>query len=203
MNAFDAVEQFEEALCEYTGAPFAITTTRCTIAIWACLEYYRRYFVARPPVISLPRRTYRGVPQAVVRSDHLVGFDDRSWTGGYRLDPYPVWDYARRFTTGMYRPGEYQCLSFHTSKILGHTQGGAVLCDSNHAAQWLRAAFRDGQPRAGGPIGDMIGFFAYMGPDVAGALHWKLGHLPKSNADLPNSDYPDLSLTDWNRLYER
>ena len=34
---------------------------------------------------------------------------------------------------------------------------------------------------------------AYLSPDVAARLLWKLSGLPRHNADLPRSDYPDLS----------
>lgn len=33
MNPFQVVKDFERALCEYTGAPYAVTTTSCTMAL--------------------------------------------------------------------------------------------------------------------------------------------------------------------------
>ncbi len=203
-NAFEAVRSFEAALCDYTGAPFAVTTTRCCIALQMCLERVR----ARE--VTIPRRTYRGVPQAVVRSGAWVSFDDRVWGGGYMLAPYPIWDYARRFTSGMYRRGEFHCLSFHRSKILGFTQGGAILCDDPLAAAWFRKAGRDGEDiHSTAETFDTIGFFSYMDPGTAAELHARLnlfgypGQPGKHNPDLANSNYPDLSKTDWNDLWPR
>ncbi len=195
-GAFNAVRDFERALCEYTYAPYAITTTRCCTALQMALEW------VRANKVTIPRRTYRGVPQAIVRSGAFVEFDDRSWIGGYQLIPYPVWDYARRFTSGMYRRGEFHCLSFHRSKILGFTQGGAILCDDKRAAEWFRKGGRDGENiHSTADTFDMIGFFSYMDPGTAAELHARLHWLPKHNPDLLNSPYPDLSRTDWNALW--
>ncbi len=197
-NAFQAVTDFEGALCEYTGAPYAVTTTRCCTALQMALEWVR----ARE--VTIPRRTYRGVPQAVVRSGAVVNFDGRVWSGGYSLEPHPIWDYARRFTSGMYRRGEFQCLSFHRSKVLGFTQGGAILCDDLAAANWFRKGARDGENiYSTTETCDMSGFFSYMDPGTAAELHARLHWLPKHNPDLPNSHYPDLSLTNWNDLWLR
>ncbi len=196
-NAFDAVRDFETALCEYTGAPFAVTTTRCCTALQMCLE------LVRAVMVTIPRRTYRGVPQAIVRSGAVVEFDDRIWSGGYSLCPYDISDYARRFTSGMYQGG-FQCISFHRSKILGFTQGGAILCEDRRAAEWLRKAGRDGEDiHSTADVFDTIGFFSYMDPGTAAELHARLHWLPKHNPDLPNSHYPDLSKTDWNDLWLR
>lgn len=200
------VEAFEKALCEYTGAPYAIAMKRCCIALAGCCEYLGQ---RGPREITIPRRTYEFVPQTLVRSGFMVRFDDRSWSGGYRLRPFSVWDFARRFCPDMYKGfrGQYLCLSFHRSKILGHTEGGAVLTDNIEAKMWLHQWRDDGRRRSGAY--DMIGESGLMYPDIADNLEKKLywrrtfydvhfGPHP----DLPNSDYPDLSLTDWNGIWQ-
>lgn len=195
VNAFDAVERFEDALCEYTGAPYAVTTTRCCMALQMALEWFQPWSGCR---IVIPDRTYRGVPQAILRSGASVGFCDLQWYGHYMLRPAPVWDYARQLTPGMYRLGEYQCLSFHRSKPLGFTQGGAVLCNNREAARWFKSWRRDGEE------GGMIGNFAYMDCSTAAALHANLDWFKLNHPEgliLPNSDYPDLSKTDWNGIW--
>jgi len=88
------------------------------------------------------------------------------------------------------------CVSFHTSKILGDSQGGAILHDNAEADAWLRRARFDGRTEGVAPKDDnfdMVGWHAYMSPDVAARLLWKLSVLPKHNEPLPNDDYPDLS----------
>ncbi len=195
-----AVVAFEKALCEYTGAPYAIAVKRCCIALKGCCEYLK------VKEVTIPRRTYEFVPQVLARSDILVRFDDRVWSGGYVLLPTPVWDVARRFRPQMYISGQFQCLSFHRSKILGHTEGGAVLTDNFGAMHWLRQWRDDGRKRSGSY--NMIGESGLMYPDIADSLekklYWRRTYYDKHfgpHPDLPNSDYPDLSLTDWNGIW--
>lgn len=187
---------FEKALCEYTGAKYAVTTTSCTQAILMALVFWRtRYHNGGR--IHCPNRTYVGVPASVLNAGFEVAFYDLDWQGEYRLPTLEVWDSARRFTSGMYRPGAMQCVSFHSSKILGDTQGGAVLHDNPEADTWLRRARFDGRTEGVDPREDEVTYpswHAYLSPDVAARLLWKLSTLPKHNADLPNSQYPDLSL---------
>ncbi len=106
----------------------------------------------------------------------------------------------------MYERGQFQCLSFHRSKILGYTEGGAVLTDDWAAVVWLMQWRDDGRKRSG--YHDMIGESGLMYPDIAKNLTLKL-HWRKTfydvhfgpHPDLPNSDYPDLSLIDWNGIW--
>ncbi len=215
------VEAFEGALCDYTGATYAIAVKRCCIALKGCMEYLRLsqsfdLFKQDPNYILLPRYTYEFVPQTLVRSGFLVDCIGTPWTGGYQLWPYPVWDYARRFHPYMYVPGQYQCLSFHTSKILScDTEGGAILCDDPKADDWLRQWRDDGRDRSGYFHGRrLIGESGSMYSNTAEALRRKLhwireyqnvpGHpyYPNGPRDLPNSDYPDLSKTDWNQVWQ-
>jgi dTDP-4-amino-4,6-dideoxygalactose transaminase len=89
-----------------------------------------------------------------------------------------------------------QCVSFHATKILADSQGGAVLLDNAEAAAWLRRYFFDGRTYGADPKTDQAlypSMHAYMSPDVAARLLWKLQGLPRHNPDLPRSDYPDLS----------
>ena len=89
-----------------------------------------------------------------------------------------------------------QCVSFHATKILADSQGGAILLDNAQAAAWLRRARFDGRTEGADPKTDQVQYpswHAYMSPDVAARLLWRLQGLPRHNADLPRSDYPDLS----------
>ena len=145
--------------------------------------------------VSIPRRTYVSVPMSIIHAGGRVVFDDRQWTGGYSLNPYPIRDSARRFTSGMYEGG-YDCVSFHWSKILGIQQGGAILHDDPDADKWFRKARFDGRTEGVPPKDDTfttIGWHCYLSPEVAAEGLVRLSFLPKHNADLPNSDYPDLS----------
>lgn len=198
MSPHRVTRDFEAALCEYTWAKYAVTTTSCTMAIQIALawQYWNRR--DNPLLVSMPRLSYVGVPAAILNSGcgRSVLFRDEDWQGEYQIEPLPVWDSARRFTSGMFRPGAMQCVSFHASKILGDSQGGAILHDNDGADAWLRRARFDGRTAGVDAKMDQVTYpswHAYMSPDVAARLLWRLSVLPKHNADLPRSDYPDLS----------
>lgn len=192
MNPYQAVKDFESALCEYTGAPYAVTTTSCTMALLLACAYHKVTHV------EIPKRTYVSVPMSIIHAGGNVWFHDKEWSGSYQLRDYPIWDSARRFTSGMYVPGQFQCVSFHWGKILGIQQGGAILHDDPAADAWLRRARFDGRTEGVAPKDDefILGWHAYMAPETAAQGLMRLALLPKHNDDLPNDDYPDLSLID-------
>jgi hypothetical protein len=172
MNPHQVTKDFERALCEYTGAPYCVTVK----------------------TVSIPRFTYISVPMSIVHAGGIVVFDDREWKGSYSLNPYPIRDSARRFTSGMYGGG-MECVSFHWSKILGLQQGGAILHDDPEADAWLRKARFDGRTEGVAPKDDtfIMGWHCYLSPEIAAQGIMRLCLLPKHNEDLPNDDYPDLS----------
>ena len=190
MNPHQATKDFERALAAYCGAPHAVAVTSCTSALLLCCV------LLKVETVSLPRFTYIGVGQSVLNAGGRVTFRDEAWRGEYQLLPYPIWDCARRTTSGMYRPGNFMCLSLHISKILGVDQGGVILHDDADADAMLRRMRFDGRTEGVHPRNDKFvrGFHCYMSPNVAAQALWKLSTLPKHNDDLPNSDYSDLSL---------
>lgn len=177
---------FERALCEYTGAPYAVATTSCTMALLLACKWHK------VDEVEIPKRTYVGVPMSILNVGGKVKFRDHEWVGGYQLYPYPIFDYARLLTSGMYLGG-MMCLSFHWSKHLSVGQGGAILHDDPKADEWLRKARFDGRSERGESTFDVLGYHAYMMPRDAAEGLTRLAILPKNNEPLPNSDYPDLS----------
>ena len=207
-NAHEITLAFENALCDYTGAPLAVATTSCTQAILMALAWYNEKYKEPiaigpgefahlfKPLVSMPKLSYVGVPASVRNAGFDVVFRDEDWQGEYQLNPLPVWDSARRFTSGMYRRGAMQCVSFHWSKILGLSQGGAILLDDMDAYLWLLKARFDGRTPGIDAKHDQVTYpswHAYLSPEVAAHGLMKLSLLPRHNADLPRSDYPDLS----------
>ena len=195
MSPFAVVKEFEAALCEYTGAPYAVTVNSCTMALLLAVKWCRDELGLIEPV-SIPKRTYVSVPMSIIHAGSKVSFRDEKWSGMYQLKSLPVWDCARYFSSGMYMLGQYQCLSFHTSKILGDTQGGAILTNNANAAAWFKRMRFDGRTEGIPPNKDTfleLGYHAYLSPDVAARLLHKLSVLPLHNRPLPNSPYPDLS----------
>jgi dTDP-4-amino-4,6-dideoxygalactose transaminase len=193
---------FEAALCEYTGAPFAVTTTSCTMALLLAVAWHlgraKRDGSWYPPAVEIPKRTYVSVPMSIIHAGGRPTFRDEDWRGCYQLRPLPVFDSARWFTGEMFKSfyPAMVCVSFHWSKTLGIQQGGAILHDDQEADKWLRRARFDGRAEGVAPKDDVFtfaGWHCYMSPEVAALGLMRLSLLPKHNEPLPNDDYPDLS----------
>jgi len=139
-NAFDKIKQFELALAEYTGAPYAIMTDCCTHAIEMCLRYDNVKEVRMTP------RTYLSIPMTM----HKLGIQytyigEDQWLGEYSFGLTRIWDSARRLEENMYRPGTMQCLSFGYDKPLQIGRGGAILLDDSSAYESLIRMRYDGR----------------------------------------------------------
>lgn len=221
MRPYQVVEDFEQALCEYTGAPYAVTVTSCTMALLLAVAWHvahRRFLATEADrllsleelEVSIPRRTYVGVPMSIMHAGARVRFRDEAWEGAYQLAPLPVWDSARWFSWRMYCNNAYirmpedsstmVCVSFHWAKTLGIQQGGAILLNDFGAAATLRMMRFDGRiagmsPREQAELGlfTVPGWHCYMAPETAAAGLVRLANLPRHNAPIPNDDYPDLS----------
>lgn len=196
-NPYGVTKDFESALAEYTGAPFVVCTNSCTAALLLACKWHVPKIPGPLEGINIPRRTYVSVPCAILNAGPFwVTWRDEQWRGAYQLKPLPVWDCARRMTSGMYRAGQFQCVSFSASKILSAEQGGAILHDNRDADAWFRRIRFDGRTEGVDPMEDtfdLIGMHCIMLPSVAAQLLVKLYHLPKHNDDLPEREYPDLS----------
>ena len=194
MNPYDITRMFEADLCAYTGAKYAVAVNSGTAAILLACELH--WPKSSSAGLFIPARTYVSVPCAIRHAGYHVSFEDIEWSGEYQIKPLPVWDSARRFTSSMYRAGQFQCVSFAAAKILGAEQGGAILHDNVHADRWFRRMRFDGRTEGIDPLHDnfdLVGHHCIMLPSVAALLRVRLHHLPKVNADLPHYEYPDLS----------
>lgn len=194
-SPYRVTKEFETGLCEYTGAPYAVALNSGTAALLLSVQWLLQ--LRGSIEVEIPKRTYVSVPCAVINAGARVAWRDERWEGVYQLRPLPVWDCARRFTSGMYSRGQFQCISFATAKILGAEQGGAILHDDPYADRWFRRMRFDGRSEGVDPredTFDLVGHHCIMLPSTAAELTLKLFHLPKVNADLPYYAYPDLSL---------
>ncbi len=70
---------------------------------------------------------------------------DQTWYGEYRFGNTRIWDSARRLEPSMYRPGQFQCLSFGWTKPLQLGRVGAILMDDPDAYQLLSRQRADGR----------------------------------------------------------
>jgi dTDP-4-amino-4,6-dideoxygalactose transaminase len=124
--SFKILFDFESALAEYTGAPYAVVTDGCTHAIELCMRYDMTSFCEFTPF------TYLSIAQLMHQLDISYHYRPEYWSsaGEYRFYNTRIWDSARRLEPGMYRAGQMQCLSFGHGKPLELGKGGAILLDN-------------------------------------------------------------------------
>lgn len=188
-NPYKIIKMFEEEVANYCGAKFAVSTDNCTDAILLCCEYLK------VKEVTIPRRTYLSVPQSIIHAGGKVILEDIKWKGIYQLKPYPIYDAAKRFTSGMYIPGTYMCLSFHIKKHLKIGKGGMILTDDEEAAKWFRKARYEGRGEVMYHEDDIEvnGWNAYMTPEQAARGLMLMQNYPLHNEDLPEEpQYRDL-----------
>jgi dTDP-4-amino-4,6-dideoxygalactose transaminase len=166
-NNNDFIELFEQRLCEYTGAPYAVAVDRCTNAILLALEYQKK----RKAKIVLPAHTYISVPMTLINYGYNVWLEYKEWVGSYQIGNTNVYDYAVGFRPNMYRAGEVQCLSFQQKKSLPIGKGGAILLDDHTMYQALKRMRHDGRDSSLGVASEMehitLGYHMNMSPDEA------------------------------------
>ena len=88
--------------------------------------------------VTIPKKTYISVPQSIVHAGGIPVFEDRPWKGVYKLEPFPIYDSAKRLTSDMYIDGTHMCLSFHLKKPLCIGKGGMIITDSKEAYEAAR-----------------------------------------------------------------
>ena len=136
---FDEILKFEQALANYTGAPYSIMTDCCTHAIEMCMRY------KRVKQVQFTAYTYLSVPMTMHKLGIKYKLVPEKWTGEYRFYGTDIWDSARRLERDMYRPGQMQCLSFGHNKPLQIGHGGAILLDDKEAYGILLQQRYDGR----------------------------------------------------------
>jgi dTDP-4-amino-4,6-dideoxygalactose transaminase len=180
------VEMFEENVAEYCGSKYAVAVDNCTDALLMCCQHLN------VKEATVPAKTYLSVPQSIINAGGTVKIRDYSWKGIYQLEPHPIYDAAKRFTSNMYIPGTYMCLSFHHKKTLKIGKGGMILTDNKEAVDWFKKCRYEGRDHVADDIG-ICGWNAYMTPEQAARGLTLLQTLPKHNDDQSEEpQYRDL-----------
>ena len=188
-NPYKIVKMFEEEVAHYTGAPYAVSVNSCTNALFLTCKYLQ------VQEVTIPRRTYLSVPQSVLQAGGTLKFEDVIWKGLYQLRPYPIYDAAKRLTSGMYIPGSFMCLSFHIKKHLKIGKGGMILTDNIEAAEWLKRARYEGRSEVSYHEDNIEdeGWNMYMTPEQACRGLMLMQNYPLHSEDLPEEpQYRDL-----------
>lgn len=202
---YKITEDFEKALGDYTGAPYAVTVDNMSNALFLALYYEKNVKKSLSgDTITIPSRTYPSVPCEIINAGLKVGFEPvegKTIKGMYQLIGSNVWDSALSFTADMYKPEQHICVSFTGPyKHFKLSKGGAILTDSLDAYHWFKRARYSGRRECSyhDDFFDMIGWNFYMMPELAarGLLlmtqFYNLDGSKKHNEDL-ELPYPDLS----------
>jgi len=201
-GAHRITQDFEQAICDYTGAPYCVAVDNQSNALFLSLMF----FDVKGTDITIPSHTYPSVPCEILHAGAKVKFKDseKTLTGAYLLEGSNVIDSALKFTADMFVPGFLHCLSFTGPyKHLKLGKGGAILTDSEIAYKWLKKARFSGRDECSYHEDDfdnnpVIGWNFYMMPEIAarGLLlmqqFYYLDGSKKYNPDL-SLPYPDLS----------
>ncbi|MCK9629589.1 MAG: DegT/DnrJ/EryC1/StrS family aminotransferase [Bacteroidales bacterium] len=194
-KAFWVVDDFEEELASYCGAPYAVAVDSCTNALFLSLVLEARR-MGGPQELTLPARTYAGVAQAALNAGWSIRWDRGEWSEQYTIPPTRVVDAALNLSPGSYEPGTLTCLSFHAAKQLPVGIGGAVLLDDENDRHWLRGARMDGRQEGTNEVSPQKpGYHCFMPPDVAARGLWLLTALKGEPSHPCKRDaYPDLAV---------
>ena len=193
-NPYKIVQMFEEEVALYTNAPYAISVDSCTNALFLCCKYLN------VKEVTIPSKTYLSVPMSIIHAGGEVVFDktpkSNHWIGIYQLKPYPIYDAAKRFTSNMYEPGTFMCLSFHIKKNLGLGKGGMILTDNKDAYEWFKRARYEGRNEVYYKEDniDSLGWNMYMTPQEAAHGLCLMQNYPLNKTDLDElNGYRDLT----------
>lgn len=139
--SFETLFHFERELAEFTGAPYVVLTDGCTHAIELCLR------LDHVTSCDFTAFTYLSIPQLMHQLGIHYELKTEYWSsfGEYQFHGTNIWDSARLFMPGMYRPGQKQCLSFGHGKPMQLGKCGAILLDNHSEYQQLSMMRSDGR----------------------------------------------------------
>jgi len=176
MNPYLVVNELENRLADWCGAPYCVAVESGTAAIFLSLIYRKQNGIGETKswnTVSIPSQTYPSVPCSIIHAGFKVEFSNKKWDGEYELYPLKIYDAALRFRKGMYHGG-LQCLSGHIKKNFAVGRAGFILTDSKDAYKWFKLARFDGRepiPLQQQKKFTVLGYNMYLSPpDAARAI---------------------------------
>ena len=191
--SFEIVQEFENSVSSFFGAPYGVAVDSCTHGIELCLRY------TGEEKINVPNRTYLSVPFLAEKMGLEREWRDEEWEDYYTLNygDKRIIDAAVLWRRDSYIPNTFMCLSFQYQKHLSIGRGGTILCDNKEDYETLKKMSYDGRipniPWRDQDI-DTIGYHYYMTPESA---EIGLSKLDKAIETEPRkwvyTDWPDLT----------
>ena len=189
----ESVGNFERAIADFFGSPFAVAVDSCTHGVELALRYNNAQ------TISVPNRTYLSIPFLSYKLDIDLEWRDEEWVDYYYITENVI-DAAVLWKPNSYIPNTFMGISFQYQKHLSLGRGGVLLMDNEDAAKQIKKMSYDGRlpniPWREQNI-DTVGYHYYMTPEVA---QMGLDKLPKAIETTPRqwvvTDWPDLTKMD-------
>jgi len=189
--SFDVINDFENEIAKFFGAPYAVAVDCCTHGIELCL------IDQKVQSITVPKRTYISVPFLANKLNIELNWKDENWQDYYYIGDTNIIDAAVLWKNNSYIPDTFMCLSFQFRKHLSLGRGGMILTDNEEASKRLKKMSYDGRlpnvPWREQNISSM-GYHYYMTPETA---QLGLSKLPKAITTKPSKwtieDWPDLT----------
>ena len=189
--SFDVINDFENEIAKFFGAPYAVAVDCCTHGIELCL------IDQKVQSITVPKRTYISVPFLANKLNVELNWKDENWQDYYYIGDTNIIDAAVLWKNDSYIPDTFMCLSFQFRKHLSLGRGGMILTDNEEASKRLKKMSYDGRlpnvPWREQNISSM-GYHYYMTPETA---QLGLSKLPKAITTKPSKwtieDWPDLT----------
>lgn len=192
-NMFEIVQEFENQIASFFGAPFAVAIDSCTHGIELALRY------TESTKISVPKRTYLSVPFLANKLNIELEWRDENWVDYYYVTDNII-DAAVLWKKGSYISNTMMGISFQYQKHLSLGRGGVLLLDNEEASVEIKKMSYDGRlpmiPWREQNV-STYGYHYYMTPETA-----KLGieKLPLAIESTPRqwivTDWPDLTQMD-------
>ncbi len=188
--SFTLVKEFEGAIAEFYGAPYAVATDCCTHALELCLREQNI------KCLNVPNRTYLSVPFLALKLNIILEWRDEDWKDLYYLGNTNIIDAAVLWKRNSYISNTFMCLSFQFQKHLSLGRGGMILTDNKYTAKKLKKMSYDGRdPNMPWREQNIIsvGYHYYMTPEIAQNGLNKL-------EDAINTKPKQWVITDWEDL---
>lgn len=190
---FNTVQEFENKIAEFFGAPHAIAVDCCTHGVELSLRY------TKAKKINVPKNTYLSIAFLAEKLGIERIWKDENWVDYYYLTEN-VLDAAVLWKKNSYIPKTFMSISFQYQKHLSLGKGGVILTDDKDAAIALKKMSYDGRI----PITPWreqnitsIGYHYYMTPETADNGLKKLENAVNTKPrQWVVSDWPDLTQMD-------
>jgi dTDP-4-amino-4,6-dideoxygalactose transaminase len=154
----ETINRFERTIAEYCGSKYGVAVDCCSHAIFLSLLYLKEMGeIQEGSQITIPKQTFRSVPNYIRHAGLIPVEADIEWRGCYQLHPTRVYDSAVRFEKNMYIKDSFFCLSFQYRKNLPIGRGGMILTDDKDAVERLKELRLNGRD----------GWNMYMTPEQA------------------------------------